>query len=74
MIRKLIEAVDRPRCERMLKAASLMNCHHRDLCDQEGDHPNEVDTLYSLAADALHFHRAAILRALEAKGTTDDRA
>lgn len=64
-LRGLIEAVDRPRCDRISKAAARMMQHHRDVCEQEGDHPAEVDTFYSLAADALHFHRAAILRALD---------
>ena len=59
-LRGLIEAVERPRCERILKAAARRREHHLDVCDQEGDHPDEVDTLYSLAEDALRFHRAAI--------------
>lgn len=58
-IRELREA----QCKRMLLAAVRMNEHHHDICEAEGDHPDEVDTLYSLAADALHFHRTAILRA-----------
>ena len=60
-IKELREA----QCARMLKAAVRMTEHHHDVCEQEGDHPDEVDTLYSLAADALHFHRAAILALID---------
>ena len=36
-----------------LKAAAFMKRQHIQLCNEEGDHPDEVDTAYSLAADAL---------------------
>ena len=40
----------------MLRAAGFMTRNHRQVCEEEGGHPDEVDTDFSRAAEALHFY------------------
>lgn len=40
---------------RLRHAAVRMLELHRQVCEEQGDHPDEVDTAYSLSFDALHF-------------------
>lgn len=37
------------------KAVDTMYQHHREACFSVGDHPDEVDTHFSMAAEALRF-------------------
>ena len=57
---------DRNKIARLRKASAFMLQLHRQVCDEQGDHPDEVDTAYSLACDALHFQASHLAKGGEA--------
>lgn len=53
---------DRNKIARLRRASGLMLQMHRQVCEEQGYHPDEEDTAFSLAFDALHFQANRIAK------------
>lgn len=59
--------------DRLRRNVSFMREQHEAICYEQGDHKDECDTVYSLAADAMEQLPAAIARAEAAEADLQRR-